>query len=162
VDVSLLEAVVAVIPPRCSVLDIGAGPGQYVRLLRLLGYDAGGLDGSAGIEEMSGGVVRWADLTADCGLFFNSCDWGLFVEVGEHVPPEHEQALIDNVAAIPRTGLLVQWALPGQSGCGHFNCRPADYVREQFEIRGWKEDEDASRIARRFCPPHFMVLRKKQ
>jgi len=127
----------SVIPPSRTVIDLGAGIGECVMALRRLGYEATGLDGTPGIDDLTDGMIQWADLTGDCGRYFGKADWGLFLEVGEHVPVDYEGDLIGNVSRIPREGLIVSWASPGRTGRGHVNCRPPDYVADRFAERGW-------------------------
>jgi len=143
-DTSLVDALLGILPAGCSVIDIGAGTGRYVEALRLQGFLAGGIDGTPEINSLSNGLVFWADLTnADtCRPFVRCADWGIFLEVGEHVPQEYEKALLDNVSSMPRVGLIASWAQPGQRGSGHVNNRPREYVTTQFENRGWIMDTD--------------------
>jgi hypothetical protein len=153
---------VSILPSKASVVDIGAGTGRLVKHLRERGFNIVGLDGTPGIETVSEGMVMECDLTGDCSKFKSYADWGLFFEVGEHVPVEYEQKLIDNVSSIPREGLIFSWAIPGKKGFGHCNCRPVEYVVSEFAKRGWKIDESATRLvgASRNRARSMTVLRK--
>ena len=162
---SLLKAIVATVPIDKLVMDIGAGNGTYVQALRKLGYKITGVDGTSGIHELTGGLVRHADLTGNCRHLFDSTDWGLCIEVGEHVPKELEQRFIDAVGGIPFEGLIITWASPGQRGSGHVNCRTPVYVAAEFARRGWRVDDGATVEARGLCDKHYnkrlIVLRRR-
>ena len=145
-----LNALFDLIPRDRSVVDIGAQQGKVIEVFKDRGYEVFGLDGIPTIERDTGGLVRWCDLTGDCSEFYQSADWGLFFEVGEHVPREFECALFDNVAKIPREGLVVSWAHEGL-GMGqrrHVNCRVQVYVASEFARRGWFVDEEATVLLR--------------
>ena len=90
----------------------------------------------------------------NCRKFYRAADWGLFIEVGEHIPTEFEYKVFNTVSEIARTGLIVSWASPGQRGYKHINCHDADYVVDQFSRRRWELDEEATElcgsIAKRF------------
>ncbi len=140
----IMDKITSIIPPGKTVIDMGAGAGNAVRALHKWGYEALGLDSTLGIEDIRGGEVLWADLTGDCGRFHATSDWGLFTEVGEHVPRELESKMMDNVCAIPKEGIIASWARPVNRGFGHVNCQELDYVRKLFERRGWWLDADAT------------------
>jgi len=145
---SLVEGLCRIIPINATVIDIGAGKARYLRALRDHGYQIFGVDGTPNIEEATDGLVLWADLTADCSHLYNVAEWGLFIEVGEHVPKEYEQALFDQVSKIPSKGLIVTWAGLGQSGRSHVNCQPAEYVKQEFCKREWVFDTGRTRKAK--------------
>ncbi len=141
-----IKALSYLIPKNESVIDIGCHKGVYVQALKEQGYEAFGIDGICDIENKTNGLVKWCDLTADCSEFFQSADWGLFLEVGEHVPKEFECSLFDNVSAIPRKRLVVSWAHinVGIGKHKHINCRTQVYVASEFSRRGWFVDDEAT------------------
>ena len=159
-----LDAVTVTIPVDKSIIDIGGGFGQHVRFLRKLGYDAYGIDGTEGIDVLTDGDVRHFDLSLPgVGGYRNSADWGLFIEVGEHIPAKYEDIVFDNVSAMPREGLIVSWAPQEARGVDHVNCHEIEYVIERFWERGWLLDDYATKKARRFSLKkyqHLFVLRK--
>lgn len=140
---NLVAGIQLVVPAGSSIIDIGAGMGVYVDALRSLGYVANGIDGTRKIESITKGLVKRANLISevDCAPFFHSAQWGLFSDVGEHVPPEHEDVLLDNVSRMPTDGLIVNWGSVGQRGRGHVNCHSSAYVANRFALRGWLVDE---------------------
>ncbi len=144
-----LEAILSVIPKGKSIIDIGASIGRYFPYFEEAGYKVSGIDGSVGIEKITKGKVTQFDLTSPrVHDLHGIADWGLFIEVGEHIPKEFEDTVIDNVCQIPREGLIVAWANVGAIGRGHVNCHNEKHVVEQFHSRGWFIDEILTKLAR--------------
>ena len=122
-----------------TVLDLGAGLGQYGRFFQehAVGQHINyiGVDGAESIEAATGNFVRFADLTDDLPRFVRSLpkvDWVMSLEVAEHVPRSGEARLLHALATLPRQGIILSWATPGQAGGGggarHVNCQWASYV----------------------------------
>jgi hypothetical protein len=138
------KAFAQVIPIEAKVVDIGAGTGRHVRALREMGYDIIGLDGTPGIEEISGGDVKRVDLTVteECRPYFKKFRWGICWGVGEHVPAVLDQIFLDNVMTMPTEGMIMAWAKPGTPGKGHVNCRPLEEIKHEFDRGGWVYNEE--------------------
>ena len=104
-----------------SVLELGAGKGHYTKFF----LDSGKVgniksyDGVSNIAELTNGLVQTADLSVEQVLPI--MDWVVCTEVGEHVPAEYEEKLLQNIVRHARTGVLLSWGLPGQPGNGHVN-----------------------------------------
>lgn len=141
-----LAAALAEMLAGWSVLDLGCGDGFYVRALRSHGIESEGYDGNPDTVALSDGLCCVADLTFPCG--FGQWDAVLCLEVGEHIPARHESMLFDNLAKHARDTIIVSWAAPGQAGCGHVNCRPANYVLEKLAKRGFGLDWETTRKLR--------------
>jgi len=159
VNKTLLEVVGTIVSTEETILDIGAGFGQYVRAIREMGFSISGIDGTPNIHTLSKGLVRQQDLTRRCRRFYGSVDWGLFLEVGEHVPKQFESVLIDQVSRIPKKGLIVSWARVGQRGNGHINCQSPGYITAEFGKRGWVLDNSAMAVAKKFWSPRRIECR---
>lgn len=162
VNEDLLEGICHVIPIHCSVVDIGAGIGLYVKALRDLGWKIGGLDAIRGIEEITEGLVTHFDLSVKPPTPVPLADWGLCLEVGEHIPAKFDRVVFDNIASLAREGLVISWARPGQRGRGHVNCKHPEEVAIALEKRGWSFDAQAttlirSQVGRKM--KHVMVLK---
>jgi 2-polyprenyl-3-methyl-5-hydroxy-6-metoxy-1,4-benzoquinol methylase len=138
----LMEFIETSISKDQTIIDIGAGEGRHVRALRHLGYMASGIDGCEGIEEISQGRVKWCDISDHAFFSIDKYDWGLFIEVGEHISAEFEADVISNVSSLIKNGLIVSWATPGQRGYKHVNCRTAVYVASCFAHRGFVVDDE--------------------
>ena len=131
-----------------TVADIGCGNGAYTKALNEAGFICKGWDGSPLTTELTGGVCEVLDFSqpVDIGMH----DIVLCLEVGEHIPVEYEQVFIDNVVKSSLKFIIMSWAIVGQSGYGHFNCRDNDYVISEMEMRGCRyleETTDQLRLA---------------
>jgi len=148
VDDGLMSVLKSTVPMGKSFVDIGAGNGRYVRAMIKEGYRSKGYDGAENVFEVSGGLVSFLDLTSPQACRKEEIsDWGLFNEVGEHVPEKFETVLIENVCSLCREGIIVSWARPGQRGHGHVNCRTPQYVAFQFARCGWLVDVELTNAA---------------
>lgn len=129
-----------------SVVDCGCGSGAYVSALRVKGLDACGFDGNPSTPLMTLGLCGTLDLGVHGPL--PSRDAALCLEVGEHLPPESEDAILDNVCRAAERWLILSWAVPGQGGADHRNERSNDHVTEQLHRRGFERDPNASSLLR--------------
>jgi 2-polyprenyl-3-methyl-5-hydroxy-6-metoxy-1,4-benzoquinol methylase len=144
-----------------SIYDIGAGVGQLGALLKkkqsLVDYS--GFDGGNNIESMwgmntyvRGGVshvvpeICWIDASVPVTLPIR--DWVVSIEVGEHIPPEHEAQFMDNLVGLCTNGVIMSWAIPGQGGRGHINEKSNTYIVSEMKKRGFKYDKDQSETFR--------------
>jgi hypothetical protein len=133
-DEALCSAIIKTFPVLTAV-DIGCGTGSYTRRLRKAGIDCMGYDGSPLTPELSGGLCKILDFSspADIGKF----DLVLSLEVGEHIPIQYEQIFIDNLCNASRKFICLSWAIIGQGGTGHVNCRDNYYVIGEMNKRGF-------------------------
>lgn len=131
-----------------SVSDFGAGVGQYGHALRSmdLQHRWAGYDGAGNVEGVTGGMVRFFDLTLPLSL--PRADWVLSLEVGEHIPPEHEMMYIRNLHAHACRGLVLSWAYLGKWGVGHVNTHSDKYLRSKILPLGYELDADATTFLR--------------
>lgn len=142
---SFVQAITAIVPTTDGIIDIGAGSGGVVYSLRLSGFNIVGIDGSEGVEKLSGGLVKQVDLvSSDCRELFGMFDWGLFMEVGEHIPKEYEGDVVRKVASIPRKGLIISWSSWNTFYPGHVNLRDESYVVGLFQQHDWSLDEEST------------------
>lgn len=101
-----------------DVVDLGAGDGRYVSHLQQAGVSAWGLDGTPGVFQLTGGLVLESDLTQPIPDRFGA-DTGLFIEVGEHIPPEYTHQVLENISQLVRERVIVTWAKPGARNRSH-------------------------------------------
>jgi hypothetical protein len=124
------------------VYDLGCGNGFLVDELNAAGFMAFGYEG----DPMKPDHIKH-DLTTP--LVVNPRQV-VCIEVGEHVPPEHEATLIANIANATDTGALcvLSWALPKQPGRGHVNCLSNEVVIEKMAAVGLALELDLTRDLR--------------
>lgn len=127
-----------------TVVDLGCGPGFYVKELRAQGLAVDGFDGNPQTEKTSRAVLGddrpcgVLDFTQEFSLG-QTFDCVLCLEVGEHIPADYESIFLDNLTRHAASLLILSWAVEGQGGDGHVNCRNNDYVIDQLAGRGWVE-----------------------
>jgi hypothetical protein len=123
-----------------SVLDLGAGVGQYGHALlardstiRYAGYDGGG-----DVEALTNSFVGFADLTIERLTLPKAC-WVMSFAVAEHVPAAHEMPFVRNLHAHACRGIVLHWGPPEVPGRAHVNMRDAEYVQNLFSALGYRE-----------------------
>jgi 2-polyprenyl-3-methyl-5-hydroxy-6-metoxy-1,4-benzoquinol methylase len=130
------------------VYDFGCGPGFYTSFLYQRGLAVCSVD--AGDNE---NISLCNDIIKEDILEFDSdpVHTVLCLEVGEHVPKEDEQRLIDQICKHATDLIILSWAIPGQGGFGHVNCKPNAYIVGQMKARGWKLNANSSNLLRQHC-----------
>ena len=99
-----------------SLLDLGAGLGQYGRALLAIDprHRYSGYDGAGNAANISSGFVRFADMTL--ALSLPRAHWVLSIDAGEHVPRPHEMSFVRNLHAHACIGVIISWADLSQVG----------------------------------------------
>lgn len=139
------------LPDNVPVYDFGCGRGYYVDALNKLNFDAVGFEGTKGIKEISfSDDVIEQDITQDMSHHIADNQGSvLSFEVMEHLlPGEQEEAALQNINKFCDKWLVLSWAVIGQGGHGHNNCRNADYVVPRIEAFGFTLDEALTTSAR--------------
>lgn len=129
-----------------SLFDFGCGNGYYTRSLIGSGFDCRGYDGNPHTESLTNNLCEVLDLTED--FSFTPRDYVLCLEVGEHIPSTYEQRLIDNIDKHNTKGIILSWAIEGQPGEGHVNCRNNDYIENIFKSKGYAQNIDDQNMLR--------------
>jgi SAM-dependent methyltransferase len=136
---TVAQSAEAVVPHLCglldpnAVLDIGCGQGEWMSAFwrqRCVGY-------AFGVDLAAPDATEFlrTDLTQPLHLG-RTFDLVLCLEVGEHLPEEAADTLVDNI--VRHAGDVVFGAaVPGQEGKGHINCQPHEYWHEKFATRGY-------------------------
>lgn len=120
---------------RTPVYDFGCGRGRYVAELRARGLTAMGFEGTPGIESISyavGTERKPAIIEQDITLPMTpprTRGTVLCIEVMEHIDMEYEHRVLRNLVNFCSRLLIISWAVPGQPGHGHVNCRENIYVK---------------------------------
>lgn len=125
--------------PTTSIVDLGCGMGNYVKHFREEGLRADGFDGNPYTPTLTGGMCGVRDLSVPLVLD-TSYDWVMSLEVGEHLPAQFESTFIDNIHRNNSKGVILSWAVVGQGGHGHVNCRNNDYIKNKFCELGYTND----------------------
>lgn len=134
-DASLASGLAVLFRGR-TVSDFGCGNGSYVKALRASGVDIHGYDGNPHTKNYPSCEILDLSIRFDVGVV----DWALSLEVGEHIPKRFEDVFLDNLHRHNRRGVVLSWAVPGQSGDGHVNCQSNEYVRTKMSALGYKTD----------------------
>lgn len=140
----LMVQILKLFRKEVPVIDLGCGHNFYISILNYAGYEA-----VTGIDAIDLGC-KWplfniGDITKKILLpwsdeFVKSKKINLLsLEVGEHLPPELSSNYLDNVCGFGGD-VLMSWAIPGQAGVGHINCRDNHWVIEEMKKRGYKLD----------------------
>jgi len=148
-SVGLADALVDLLPPSQPVLDLGCGQGFYLQHLAARGYRCLGVEGTLGIRDIAffPSIVT-ADLSKPLDLGWPRSSI-VCLEVAEHLLPEQEPQLLDTIDQYCGHWLVLSWAVPGQRGHGHNNCRSNEYVRDRFAQRGFQvQAEPTDRLRR--------------
>lgn len=124
-----------------SVVDLGCGHGAYTHYLISCGIHCVGYDGNPNTPLLTNGLCNVLDLSQRVHLG-TQYDYVLSLEVGEHIPKEFEHTFIHNLDKLNRKGIVLSWAIEGQGGDGHVNCQNNDYIRNIFEMLGYKSAPD--------------------
>lgn len=122
-----------------SIIDLGAGMGNYTDAFRKSGLFSNCYDGNPNTQKLSDGRCGIIDLSKEVKLMPH--EWTLCLEVGEHVPAEYEDILVQNMDRVNTKGVILSWAVEGQGGYGHINCKNNDYIKEKFASLGYINDE---------------------
>lgn len=121
-----------------GVVDLGCGPGEYVKYLTMGGIKCVGYDGNPNTFELTKNTIAKCDvLDLSKPVNLMKVDCVLSLEVGEHIPLEYEQTFIDNLCNHANRFIILSWGISDQDGYGHVNCHTNEYVREQMANRGF-------------------------
>ncbi len=133
----LAIAIGRLLPKSTPILDLGCGLGTYLAYLTTQGFSCRGIEGTQGITDIADfQKIETADLSRSLDIAWPRSSV-LCLEVGEHLAEESEGQLLDNIDRYCDSWLVLSWAIPGQGGHGHINCRPNSHVYDQMTRRGF-------------------------
>ncbi len=130
-----------------TIVDFGAGIGRYTEYLQNKGLSCQAFDGTRKIELLTNGLVKHLDLSKKVSLP-EIFDWILCLEVGEHIPAKYQANFVENLHNHNRKGIVISWALPGQDGTGHVNCKTNGQVTRIFTELGYGRNRPMETILR--------------
>lgn len=130
-----------------SVIDLGCGIGFYSEYLEKRGHSVYSYEGTPGIEAIA---LTRPIYPIDLSSYneFGNKGQVICLEVGEHIPEEFEDVFIDNITKACDSTLIISWAIHGQGGDGHVNCRDNDYIIRKIEEKGFTYDPASSNYLR--------------
>ena len=79
---------------------------------------------------------------------FPKSDLALCLEVGEHIPLKFEDIFVNNIVNAAKNWLIISWAIVGQQGHGHVNCKNNFMVIDIFRHHGFEIDYLSTRQIR--------------
>jgi hypothetical protein len=121
------------------VIDLGCGNGRYVDTLTTTGIETFGYDGNPFTNGFRNCFI--ADLSIRQELRA-PVEAVLSLETGEHIPEEYEPAFIDNICDHSLNLVVLSWAIPGQKGIGHVNCKSNEYIASNMAKRNFIVSSD--------------------
>jgi SAM-dependent methyltransferase len=128
----------------CSLLDVGAGVGNWLRAAREMGVtDVFGIDGTrADPSELhiEAERIKIVDLRQPV-LLGRQFDVVLCLEVAEHLPEVSARTLIKTLCTHAHV-VFFSAAAPGQHGEHHVNCRWPTYWQSLFNDLGFTCEDD--------------------
>jgi SAM-dependent methyltransferase len=104
-----------------KIIDVGCGPGIYVKSLRDLGHEVFGIDPDPKCPEIVRSVFKE----------YGKYDLALCLEVAEHIDESLADDVVKKLTELAPT-IIFSAALPGQGGHGHINCQPKEYWENKF------------------------------
>lgn len=158
----LASALLILVSPKETVIDLGCGDGWYLSQLMNRGQSyILGVEGTPGIERISLIPVQCmvsADLREPLQLPVPAQSVTvLSFEVGEHIEPECADVFFDNLTRYAAR-VLMSWAEPDPSSDtsgGHVNEQENDWVIAKMLERNFQLDEISTAFLReavRHCP----------
>ncbi len=123
------------------VRDLGCGHNFYMTVLNYAGYeDATGYD----MVDLGSRFFQKKDVSDVYEFQIKDVQTNvLSLEVGEHIPFQKSLEYLTNVIRVANGGdVILSWAIPGQSGYGHVNCKSNAWVLTEMKLRGYSFDAE--------------------
>lgn len=129
-----------------TVYDFGCGEGKYATELRNNNINCLAYDGNPHTPEISNGVGQVLNLAEEFTM--PKVDAVLSLEVGEHIPSEYESIFIQNLCYHCSRLMILSWAVVGQNGTGHVNCKNNNYIIDKITNYNFKYNENITQLLR--------------
>lgn len=150
-----------------TMLDIGCGPGDQIRVGREISIDSEGVDGDPRlIDENKDIIIHLCDYTKQSFIPSREIDLIWSTEFVEHVREE----FVDNFMKTFSIGkyALITFAPEGKAGNHHVNCRNQEYWIDVFsrynlifDKETTKEVRNASTMKREFVRENGLFFQKR-
>lgn len=124
-----------------SVIDIGCGPGIYLKEFETKGIDVVGFEGSKKAITMSllnKGLIKYHDLRRPLKLY-KEYDLCICFEVAEHIEKKYSNILVRTLAQLSNIVIFTA-APPGQGGRDHINEQSEQFWAKLFRENGFVLD----------------------
>jgi len=128
-----------------SVLDIGCGPGVYLREFKNRGIRIQGVEGSGKVKNhllVPQETVIIHDLRKSLELH-EKYDLVLCFEVAEHLPEKSAENLV-RILTVHGDTIIFTAAPPGQGGKNHINEQPEAFWKDLFAKCAYVKNEDVT------------------
>lgn len=136
-----------------TVYEFGCGNGLYSKKMLEHGLDVDSSDGNPDTPELTQGLSYTLDISKKLNL--PKRDAVVCLEVGEHIPEKFENTVITNLCYSSNNIIVLSWAIEGQGGHGHFNCRNNDYIINKMYVNNFLFDEKTSHQLRKTSDAWF-------
>lgn len=126
--------------------DLGCGQGFYLKHLQDNGFEKlTGYEGCVPSPALFKKILK-QDITKN----FKCKDKGnvICLEVAEHIPSKLADSLIKSISNCCNNLVVMSWAVRGQMGIGHVNCKNNDEAIEIMESAGFKFEKDLTNVGR--------------
>ena len=137
----VVPAVIQMLGPLNSVVDIGCGAGTWLNEFKnqgvknILGLDGGNISQNQLLIDVEN--YYKVDLNKPFNLNNTRFDLAMSLEVAEHLPPESAEGFIRQLTLLSDV-ILFSAAIPGQSGTNHINERWPSYWESIFKKEGYE------------------------
>ena len=149
---ALSDFIVKTISKDRPVHDFGCGDGFYLSVLESAGFgNLTGYEGSPTAQPKFKNIQ-----SQDLATSFDVSNKGhvICLEVAEHVPRKYEQVFLNNITNACDGYLIFSWAIRGQGGTCHVNCRNNDEVMDMIIEKGFRYDHELTQLARSVIENH--------
>jgi SAM-dependent methyltransferase len=129
-----------------DALDIGCGPGEYLRALSELGIATIGCDGaSTGVRRAPPASFVFVHDLRKPLVTNRKFDLVLCIEVAEHLPRSNAATLVASICENSKDWILFSAAPPeAPPGDDHINCQPIEFWSAIFATHGFSLDANMS------------------
>jgi 2-polyprenyl-3-methyl-5-hydroxy-6-metoxy-1,4-benzoquinol methylase len=128
-DTKLANAILEILKNQNikTLLDLGCGIGKYSKYFTENDISCDCFDGNPDTKILTNKLCDCLDLSVPIDLH-KTYDCVLSLEVGEHIPESLENIFISNITKHSDRLIIMSWAIPGQIGDGHINCKSNQYI----------------------------------